>query len=295
MIDNLNLFLRVSDNLTNLLIRDLRRADGLDISTVCSLDKSKATNIAAYESFLNHECKISFHFYVRQDSHTLKWRDLNGPEKYRLFSKVNLVLLFPTVPKIGIIQELWVDFMKLNDIIRSDSPSDPEITALKEDARTWLGQFLKVYQTKNVTPYIHTMVSHVREFLQLHGNIVSYTQQGFEMLNDHMTQFYYCGSNHTLLIVAVNEQNECRCVPWVSKRDIIGTLALTTRGGHSHRLYSHNCDRSWAAVNGQSRSKGCSQRSKRVQNRAVCGQSALRIAAKRQIWAGLRVRSKIKG
>ena len=65
------------------------------------------------------------------------------------------------------------------------------------------------------------------------------------------------------------------------------------RGGHSHRLYSHNCDHSRSAVNGQSRSKGCSQRSRRVQNRAVCGKSALRIAAKRQIWVGLRVRSKV--
>ena len=32
-----------------------------------------------------------------------------------------------------------------------------------------------------------------------------------------------------------------------------------SRGGHSHGLYSHNYDRSWLAVNGQSRSKGCSQ------------------------------------
>ena len=66
------------------------------------------------------------------------------------------------------------------------------------------------------------------------------------------------------------------------------------RGGHYHRLYSHNCDRSRFAVNGQSRSKGCSQRSKRIQNRAVCGQSVLRNTAKWQIWVGLRVRSKVK-
>ena len=33
-------------------------------------------------------------------------------------------------------------------------------------------------------------------------------------------------------------------------------------GGHSHRLCSHNCNRSRSMVNGQSRSKGCGQRSK---------------------------------
>ena len=39
-----------------------------------------------------------------------------------------------------------------------------------------------------------------------------------------------------------------------------------SRGGHSHRLYSHSCDRSRSMVNGQSRPNGCSQRSKRVKS-----------------------------
>ena len=57
-------------------------------------------------------------------------------------------------------------------------------------------------------------------------------------------------------------------------------LCLTTQvnaiqggGGHSHRFYSHNCDRSQSAVNGQSHSKGQSvlrstqSTSKRAQKR----------------------------
>ena len=40
----------------------------------------------------------------------------------------------------------------------------------------------------------------------------------------------------------------------------------TPRGGHSHRLYSHSCDRSRSMVNGQSRPNGCSQRSKRLKS-----------------------------
>ena len=47
-------------------------------------------------------------------------------------------------------------------------------------------------------------------------------------------------------------------------------------GGHSHGLYSHNCDRSRSAVNGQSHSKGCSLLSKHAQKHAVYGQSMLR-------------------
>ena len=75
--------------------------------------------MAMYEIFLKTDCKINFEFYVFQDSNRLNWRYLRGPEKYRLFAKVNLVTLFPSIPNIGDIQEIWADFFKLNASIRS--------------------------------------------------------------------------------------------------------------------------------------------------------------------------------
>ena len=59
----------------------------------------------------------------------------------------------------------------------------------------WQSKFLEVYRSKNVTPYMHAFVSHVPEFLKIHGAIVLFTQQGLEKLNS-LTQFYYHGSNH---------------------------------------------------------------------------------------------------
>ena len=78
IIDNLHLFLRVADNLINLLILELHRMDGIVKCT--HLDKTKATNVADYESFVRDTCKIPFKFYVSEESHTLKWRDLSGTE-----------------------------------------------------------------------------------------------------------------------------------------------------------------------------------------------------------------------
>lgn len=78
IIDNLHLFLRVADNLINLLILDLRRLDGIEKCN--ELDRSKATNIREYKAFLVFSCKTPFHFYVCKDSRSLKWRDLTGPE-----------------------------------------------------------------------------------------------------------------------------------------------------------------------------------------------------------------------
>lgn len=196
IIDHLHLFLRVCDNLINLLIRALQLQDGLEKTSVQKFDRSKATNMSKYQSFLQDECNISFQFYVCQDSKSIKWRDLKGPEKYRLFSKINLITLFPSVPRISDIQELWTGFMKLNRIIRSTTLSTDTIRVFKSDAREWLHQYLQIYQTKNITPYIHALVAHVPQFMELYGGIVAFTQQGLEKLNDDMTQFFYRGSNH---------------------------------------------------------------------------------------------------
>ena len=183
------------DTLINLLILELRRQDGIERATLQSLNRTTAKNVAPYESFLNNECQIPFQFYI-SDSKTLKWRDLTGPEKYRLLRKIQLPLLFPNIPMVETLQEIWNEFSKLNACIRSDSLTTETISAFESDAQQWLKKFLSVYQTKHVTPYIHTLVAHVPEFLRIHRTIAPFTQQGLEKLNDQMTRFYFGSSNH---------------------------------------------------------------------------------------------------
>jgi hypothetical protein len=109
IIDNLHLFLRVTDNLINLLITELRRMDGIEKCT--SLDSCGAANINEYQSFLKNVCKIPFNFYVCKESRSLKWRGLTGPEKYKLFLKINIPELFPNLPNAPTIQEIWNSFI----------------------------------------------------------------------------------------------------------------------------------------------------------------------------------------
>ena len=54
--------------------------------------------------------------------------------------------------------------------------------------KAWVRLFTSVYQTKDVTPYIHALGMHVSEFLHLYGNIVMFNQQGLEKLNDLTTK-----------------------------------------------------------------------------------------------------------
>ena len=63
--DILHLFLRISDVLTNLLLLELRRMDGID---KVNSKANNTTHISQYEKFLNEECKISFHFYTDKSS-----------------------------------------------------------------------------------------------------------------------------------------------------------------------------------------------------------------------------------
>ena len=193
IIDNLHLFLRISDLLINLLILDIRRLDGIE--KACSSELGKYQNLSKYIELLK-ECKIPFHFYMCKDSKKLKWHDLTGPEKHRLFARIDLPNAFPTIPHVQKIQCIWEEFRRLNSLLSSESFTESEIASFTVSAKSWRSNFLEVYQSKNVTPYMHAFVCHVPEFLRIHGAIVPFTQQGLEKLNDSLTQFFYRGSNH---------------------------------------------------------------------------------------------------
>lgn len=192
--DNLHMFLRIGDVLINLLVTELRRQDGIDKCKL--LDRNKARHVSVYEKYLNEACKIPFQFYICKDSNTLKWRDLTGPEKYRLFSKVDWPSIFPQLPNVETVQQIWQQFFQLINTVRADSITAEEIDNFEAEGKTWLSLFLSIYQTKNVTSYMHLMVAHLPEFLRIHGSISPFTQQGLEKLNDVYTQFYFRGSNH---------------------------------------------------------------------------------------------------
>ena len=103
------MFLRMSDVLINLLIRDLRVLDGIEKAH--SLDRTKAKHLEQYEQFLDQSCKIHFKFYANKTSQGIKWRDLVGPEKIRLFKNINIPTLFPALEKSIQLQKLWTTFL----------------------------------------------------------------------------------------------------------------------------------------------------------------------------------------
>ena len=140
----------MTDVLTNLLILELRRLDAIaKANKGTAIDNSSLFN--KYVQYLNEKCKISFHPYTDQDSNNLKWRDLTGPEKYHLFNKIDITQLFPSLPNSNKIQQIWTNFMKINDFLKSDNIDEVKIAQFSKDVTNWV-DFLSVYQAKRVTP-----------------------------------------------------------------------------------------------------------------------------------------------
>ena len=102
--------------------------------------------------------------------------------------------MFPTLPNVEVVQRIWAHFLLLNKSIRSEALSSAEISAFASDA-VMVTTFLQMYQTKFVTPYMYALVSHVLEFLTIHGAVNPFTQQGVEKL-DQYTHFYFHSPNH---------------------------------------------------------------------------------------------------
>ena len=101
--DILHLVLRISDILINLLILELRRMDGIEKLTNKEFKQSTVTN---HFTYLNINCKISFHVYLSKESKFLKWRDLTSPEQLKLFASIKIPELFPDLKNANLVQKL---------------------------------------------------------------------------------------------------------------------------------------------------------------------------------------------
>ena len=186
--DVLHLFLRVTDVLTNLLILDLRTSD-----VVKKLTKEQSM-FEKYIKFLNETCKVSFHTYMDKQNKNLKWRDLTGPEKLKLFKNINIIQLFPDLPNNDKIQEIWTSFFGIYQQLQSNDQLNAD--QLQDDVDEWITLFLSIYQTKHVTPYMHIFRSHVPQFIKIYGTLSPFSQQGLEKLNDDITKDYFRSTNH---------------------------------------------------------------------------------------------------
>ena len=51
-----------------------------------------------------------------------------------------------------------------------------DIDEFEMSVKSWVIKFTELYQTKDVTPYIHAFSMHVPQFLRMYGNVSVFTQ-----------------------------------------------------------------------------------------------------------------------
>ena len=192
MIDMLHLFLRISDTLINLLVKDCTLIDKFESWTITRFDVTEFKHLHAFQKFLNEKCKVSFKFMWLSETKKLTWRDLVGPDKIKLFEAFDLKEIIPEHDNLESLQKLWDDFFEIITAVKRVELSHIEV---KQSTEEWLDLFLTIYNKTTVTPYIHAFVAHLHEFVFLYKDINAFNLQGLEKLNDMTTYQYFKGTN----------------------------------------------------------------------------------------------------
>ncbi|CAG8855323.1 43433_t:CDS:2, partial [Gigaspora margarita] len=168
VVDELHVILRITDRLWLLLVSEI------DVKT-----NSRIRNIISQEML-----RIHVHFNWWEDQNTKMWTStsLTGVDKLKVLQNFNLDLLFLNKSRAQLIRRLWNGFNELYEDMHKQRINGVEF---KKKALEWINLFLTpssgnpnhpqtfikgLYRPYDITPYIHTLVYHIPEFLNLHSN-----------------------------------------------------------------------------------------------------------------------------
>ena len=84
-------------------------------------------------------------------------------------------MLVPLCSQNKDIQVIWAKFMDIIGDLKLDFTSEEGILELQRNIKSWFEHFLKVYQAKDVTPYMHALCYNVPEFLSLSEHSILHT------------------------------------------------------------------------------------------------------------------------
>ena len=96
----------------------------------------------------------------------------------------------------GILWVLKSTWCLRKGILQKLTISSAEADKFETEAKAWVTYFTSIYQSKNVTPYIHIMAIHIPEFIHKSTNLAQFNQQGMEKLNDQTTIDFARSTNH---------------------------------------------------------------------------------------------------
>ncbi len=205
IVDILHLFSRVSDKLTDLLLTELIQMDNIG---AYKLDLKSNPNRKKYFMLLE-QLKIKKPYYISmKQPRKIVARDLNGVEKIKLFSNINLVKLFPEMINVELKQQVWMEFFEIINSVKEGKTEN-----IVNLTKTWFEKFSKISFSNAVTPYMHILISHLPaqvDYLKARNlQLNSFSCQGLEKYNDFCTQYYQKCTNksRTKMLQLVQKRN----------------------------------------------------------------------------------------
>jgi hypothetical protein len=181
-IDSLHLFLRVSDLLFRLLLRELYCMEGYNKAVLVRFAQAvHDTGVSSFEFWKKDTGKGGD--LDQGSKHNLKWTSLMGDDKLKMFEKLDLKLIFgPGFEQRAIaVRALWDKFLSLNTTIKLHKVlSRDEISLFRKGTSEFMDLFLAkdndvpknqkgyvrgMYLPNDVTPYLHALCNHVHTFL----------------------------------------------------------------------------------------------------------------------------------
>lgn len=191
VVDELHVMLRITDRLWALVIQEFKEMNKWN-------DYTRKLIIEEM-----NRIGVNFHFYEDRETKTWNHTSLMGPEKLKVLQKLNFNRFFRS-SRAQQLRNLWNSFLELYELMQ-DFQTDP--IEFKHKANVWLQLFLTpssgtpntsnfthgLYLPKDVTPYMHVLVYHVHEMMDIHRmfGLRSFSCSAVERKNhDHVLLFF---------------------------------------------------------------------------------------------------------
>ena len=216
VLDLLHLLLRISDVLFDMLLQDIEKHDTYNKSfTLTDIEKNFFLN-KFIEFCHGKNVRVKSPIYLGTGEKGKKQfllRSLNGNERLRILSNIDLVSLFNVnnvleddESNIFLKDLLLQEFCNIYILLDRDDAKvkySLDLVEVKfefEQMQRYTANFLKifgfVYGEVTVTSiYLHSLACHVSEFYKLHGSLYCFAQQGLEKLNDFSSMQYERATN----------------------------------------------------------------------------------------------------
>ena len=213
VVDTLHLFLRITEKLWKILILWIEQND----ATQRNDNLSRRPLMKRFLDFISIECNLYNVYYIKENNNleeSVQFRSFNSNEFETIFTRIfkltadynfedknGLLRILEPVreigrPKLRLINHIWLKFYQLyqHSVNRKKFDSSADLTNALKNFFITLKQ-PRFENCLNLTPYLHTLIHHLPEFIEIHDDINIFNLQGFEKLNQVLRNHYQRSTN----------------------------------------------------------------------------------------------------